>query len=81
MRYEHIDKELFINNRQRFIQHLPPKSIAIFHSNDLMPRNGDAFFKLKQRSDFFHLSGIDQEESMLIIFPDAPERRGKPYYS
>lgn len=77
MRYEQIDNKLFTSNRARFIQHLPPKSIAIFHSNDLTPRNGDAFFKFKQNSDFFHLSGIDQEESMLIIFPDAPEERYK----
>lgn len=71
MRYEPINPELFRLNRKRFSKLMKPDSIAIFHSNDLMPRNGDTFFPFKQNSDLFYLSGLDQEESMLVLFPDC----------
>jgi Xaa-Pro aminopeptidase len=77
MRYLPIDNRLFINNRKSYTDLLLPNSIAIFHSNDLMPKNGDAFHPFKQNSDLFYLSGIDQEESILILFPDAPEDKYK----
>ena len=51
---------------------LPPKSIAFFNANDEMPRNGDGNFVFRQNSDLFYLSGIDQEQTMLVVFPDAP---------
>lgn len=51
---------------------MAPGSIAVFHSNDEMPRNGDANFKFKQNSDIFYLSGVDQEDTILVLFPDAP---------
>ena len=51
---------------------MAPGSIAIFHSNDEMPRNGDAHHKFKQNSDLFYLTGVDQEDTALIIFPDCP---------
>jgi Xaa-Pro aminopeptidase len=62
---------MFIENRKRFIEMLPKNSVAIFHSNDQYPRNGDQFFPFRQQSDFFYLTGIDQEKSILIIAPDA----------
>ncbi len=71
MKYQAIDSQLFIDNRQRFIKHLKPKSIAIFNSNDIMPTNADGHMGFKQNADLFHLSGVDQEESILVIFPDA----------
>lgn len=71
MRYEKINSELFKLNRQRFIRKMQPDSIAIFHSNDLMPRSGDTFYPFRQNSGLFYLSGLDQEESVLVLFPDC----------
>ena len=68
-----LDKQLFITNRQRFIQCMKKNSIAIFLSNDEVPSNGDALYKYKQNSDLYWLSGITQEESMVILFPDNPD--------
>ncbi len=72
MRYTPIEKQLFEDNRKRFIAMLSPKSIAFFNANDEMPRNGDGNFAYRQNSDLFYLSGIDQEQTLLVIFPDAP---------
>ena len=71
MKYALIDAQLFIDNRKNFIKHLDSNALAVFNSNDLMPRNGDQTF-ISQNSDLFYLSGIDQEESILIIYPDTP---------
>jgi len=71
-RYKAIDKKLFIENRERFRKHLKPKSIAIFNSNEVMPRNGDASYDYKQNSDMYWLTGIDQEDCAVVIFPDCP---------
>jgi len=72
MKYQRIPTSLFIKNRKKFTASMKPGSIAIFHSNDEVPRNGDAFHKFKQNSDLFYLSGIDQEETILVLFPDCP---------
>jgi len=72
MKYTPIEKQLFEDNRKRFIAMLPPKSITFFNANDEMPRNGDSSFAYRQNSDLFYLSGIDQEQTILVIFPDAP---------
>jgi Xaa-Pro aminopeptidase len=77
MRYLPIPVSLFINNRKNFSAALKPKSIAIFTSNDIMPTNADGTMGFKQNSDLFYLSGIDQEESVLFLFPDAPEEKFK----
>ncbi|MBF0103032.1 MAG: aminopeptidase P N-terminal domain-containing protein [Desulfobacterales bacterium] len=71
MRYIPIDNRLFIENRKRFIQNLKPQSIAIFHSNDMMPTCGDGHYPFVQHSDLFYLTGIDQEDTILLICPDA----------
>lgn len=71
MRYQPINPELFKLNRRRFIRKMLPDSIAIFHSNDLMPRNGDTFHPFRQNSDLFYLSGLDQEETVVVLFPDC----------
>src|SRR5882724_5693827 len=73
MKYLALNFELFKKNRERFTKELPPKSIAIFVSNDEFPTNGDAIYPFKQNSDLFWLSGIVQEDSMVIIFPDHPD--------
>ncbi len=72
MKYPAPDAQIFIHNRERFIKNLEPNSIAIFHSNYQYVWNGDMFYKFKQNSDFFWLSGIDQEDSVLVLFPDCP---------
>lgn len=72
VRYESIDPNLFIENRKRLNNLLKTNSLAIFHSNDEMPRNGDCFYPFRQNSDFFYLTGIDQEQSILLLFPDCP---------
>lgn len=71
-RYKTIDNKLFVDNRKRFTAQLKSKSLAIFHSNDIWPKNGDASFDFKQSSDMFWLTGIDQEECAVVLFPDCP---------
>jgi len=67
MRYLPITQNLFIENRKRLINKLPNNSVAILFSNDQQPRNGDQYFPFRQQSDFFYLTGIDQEKSILLI--------------
>jgi len=73
MRYTPFPTELFQKNRKKLTAELPPKSIAIISSNDIMPTNADGTMGFKQQTDLFYLSGLDQEETLLIIYPDAPE--------
>ena len=68
-----LDRELFIANRKRFVERMKPNAIAIFVSNDEVPSNGDAVHTFKQNSDLYWLSGIAQEESMVILFPHNPD--------
>lgn len=75
MRSETIGKELFIQNRQRLVKELKPNSLALFNSNDIMPTNADGTMPFKQNTDLFYLSGIDQEESILVVCPNFPEER------
>jgi Xaa-Pro aminopeptidase len=77
MRYQPLDKQLYINNRKRFVTHLKPNSLAVFNSNDIYPTSADGTMPFVQHKDIFYLSGVDQEESILIIFPDchAPKHR------
>ncbi len=71
MKYKPLHPELFRLNRRRFSSRMKPESIAIFHSNDKMPRSGDQFFPFRQNSALFSLSGLDQEEAVLVLFPDC----------
>jgi len=73
MKYLPIKTLLFSENRERLAQLLKPKSLAIFNSNDPMPTNADGTMGFQQNSDLFYLSGIDQEESILLLFPDCPD--------
>ena len=72
MKYLRISPDLFINNRNNFVSRLKSNSIAIFNSSDEFPRSGDQTFIFKQNPDFFYLTGIDQEQCCLILFPDCP---------
>jgi len=71
MKYQALPVELFSINRRRFVRHMKPDSVAIFHSNDQMPRNGDQYFPFRQNSALFALSGLDQPETVLVLFPDC----------
>ncbi len=73
MKYLPLNPEIFIQNRERFVKRMTPNSIAIFVSNDEVPSNGDAIYTFRQNSDVFWLSGINQEDSMVILFPDNPD--------
>ncbi len=72
MKYSCINKQLFEINRQNFAKKLHKNAIAIFQSNDEFPRSGDQAHTFKQNADLFYLSGIDQEQTILILFPDCP---------
>lgn len=67
-----LSKDFFTSNRKNFIAGLSPGSLAIFHSNDVFPRNGDQTFRFRQNSDLFYLTGFDQEKTVLLLYPDCP---------
>ena len=75
MKYLPLNPLIFSTNRQRFIEKMEKNSIAIFNSNDELPSNGDALYRFRQNSDLYWLTGIEQEDTMLILFPDNPDRR------
>jgi Xaa-Pro aminopeptidase len=68
-----LNPELFITNRKRFVEKMKPNSIAIFVSNDEFPSNGDALHHFKQNSDLYWLTGVMQEDSMVVLFPSNPD--------
>ena len=70
-KYEQISSSLFVKNRKKFTEKMQPKSLAIFNSNDIYPVSSDSTLPFAQHRDIFYLSGVDQEESILLIFPDA----------
>ena len=75
MKYDRIDSKLFIKNRKNFMQKMKPKSLAVFNSNDIYPIGADSTMPFEQNRDLFYLSGVDQDESILVLFPDAPEEK------
>ena len=75
MKYSPIDQTLFVENRQRLTDQLKPKSIVVLNSNDVMPINADGMHPFIQQTDLFYFCGIDQEESTLVVFPEAPEEK------
>ena len=77
MRYHQLDSKIFVDNRRSFVKHLKSKSLAVFNSNDIYPTSADGTLPFKQATDIFHLSGVDQEESILVIFPDAHKEEHK----
>lgn len=72
MKYHQIDRQLFIKNRKKFTAAMKPNSVAVFNSNDIYPVSADSTLPFAQHRDIFYLSGVDQEESILLLFPDAP---------
>ena len=71
MRHAPIDSSLFVGNRKRLCSLLEPRSLAVLNANDLLPVNADATLLMLPNSDLFYLSGIEQEESILLVAPDA----------
>ncbi|WP_224484266.1 aminopeptidase P family protein [Robertkochia aurantiaca] len=75
MRYDPISSDLFIKNRRKFMAEMKPSSIAVFNSNDIYPIGSDSTMPFQQARDLYYLSGVDQEESILVLFPDAIEKK------
>src|SRR5690606_761508 len=75
MKYDRIPSKLFIANRSKFIQDMQPNSLAVFNSNDIYPISADSTMPFQQHRDIFYLSGVDQEESILVLFPDAKDEK------
>jgi Xaa-Pro aminopeptidase len=73
MKYLPLNPQIFVDNRKRFAKAMRPVSIAIFVSNDEWPSNGDALQAFKQNTDLYWLTGVEQEDSMVILFPDCPD--------
>lgn len=77
MRYDKIDTEFFNKNRKKLADMLQPKSIAILHANDIMPTNADGVMPYIQNTDLYYLTGVNQEDTVLILFPDAAEGKDR----
>ena len=75
MKYDPIDAALFVKNRANFTSKMLPNSLAIFNSNDIYPVSADSTLPFEQHRDIFYLSGVDQEESILVLFPDCPKEK------
>ncbi len=75
MRYTPIQKEIYIQNRRNLAKKMKSKSLAVFNSNDIMPTNADGTMPFRQNNDIFYLTGIDQEETVLLLFPDCPQEK------
>lgn len=75
MKHLPVNPDLFTANRKRFIAEMQPNSIAVFNSNDELPTNGDQLYRFWQNSDLYWLSGIEQEDTMVILYPDNPDKK------
>jgi len=75
MRHKPIDPKLFVENRRRLAEFLPPNSVAVVNANDLMPANADATLTMQPNSDLFYLTGVEQEESLLLLAPGAADEK------
>jgi len=75
MKYDPIPQELFIKNRKKFMARMKPASLAVFNSNDIYPIGADSTMPFQQQRDIFYLSGADQEETILLLFPDALDKK------
>lgn len=73
MRYSSIDSNLFVSNRSRLKELIKPGSLALLNANDIMPTNADGTMGFKQNSDLFYLTGVDQEETILVLAPGHPD--------
>src|SRR6056300_397415 len=77
MKYQPLSNSFYRKTRKAFMSHLKPKSLAIFNSNDIYPISADSVLPFEQHCDIFYLTGVDQEESILVLFPDAIDSKHK----
>lgn len=75
MKYRAIDPRLFVENRARLSRLMLPNSLAVLNSNDILPTNADGTFALEANSDLFYLTGVQQEEAVLLVYPDADDEK------
>lgn len=75
MRYDKINKQLFIDNRKNLGKELKDNSVVVVNANDVMPTNADGTMRFRQNSDLFYLTGIDQEETILVLCPEFPDKK------
>lgn len=75
MRYDPIPSSLFVRNRQRLRELMLPNALAVVNSNDVLPTNADGTLPMRPNSDLFYLTGIEQEESILVLYPDADDEK------
>lgn len=75
MRHEPLDPKLFTENRARLAKLLPPKSIAVLNANDILPTNADGSLLMRANSDLFYLTGVEQEETLVVIFPECDDEK------
>ena len=75
MKYLPVESNLFIKNRKKYVAKMKSNSLAVFNSNDIYPISADSTLPFAQHRDIFYLSGVDQEESILVLFPDAPNKK------
>src|SRR3989337_512333 len=75
MRYKSINKEMFESNRKKLTSELNPKAVVVVNANDIMPTNSDGTMRFRQNSDLFYLTGVDQEETILILCPNFPDKK------
>ena len=73
MRYQPLSSNLYSKNRDNFVRVMKPGGLAVFNSNDIYPISADSTLPFAQHRDIFYLSGINQEESILLLFPNAPK--------
>jgi Xaa-Pro aminopeptidase len=77
MKYNPPSADLFIRNRRKFASRMAAGHVAVFFANDLVMDNADSHYRFSQNSDLYYLTGIDQEEVILVLFPDAPREEWK----
>lgn len=77
MKYERIPSDLYVKNRKKFAQQMKANTLAVFNSNDIYPISADSSIPFQQHRDILYLSGVDQEESILVIFPSCSNERHK----
>lgn len=71
MKYDRIDSTLYVSNRKKFTERMASNTLAVFNSNDIFPISADSTMPFQQHRDILYLSGVDQEESILVLFPNA----------
>ena len=77
MKYQRINSDLYIKNRKNFTSSMESNTLAVFNSNDIFPISADSTMPFEQHRDILHLTGVDQEESILVLFPDSSNPKHK----